>query len=84
MRFSEKIKLFIDASANVITGNMNYPDSEYIFDLRNSALQTIADGKRNMRSDFNNFSSDFRKATNEAKQHVKDGKAASTKQNHEK
>ena len=84
MRFSEKIKLFIDASANVITGNMNYPDSEYIFDLKYSALQTIADGKRNMKSDLKNFSSDFRKVTNEAKQHVKDGKAASTKQNLEK
>lgn len=79
MRFSEKIKMFIDASANVISGNMNYPDSDLIFDFRYSGLQTVADGKRNMKSDLNNFGSDFKKATNEAKRNQEDGKAASAK-----
>ena len=79
MRFSKKIKLFIDASANVITGNMNYPDSDFIFDFKYTGLQTVADGKRNMKADLNNFGSDFKKATNEARRNQKDGKTATAK-----
>jgi hypothetical protein len=79
MRFSEKIKMFIDASANVISGNMNFPDSDFIFDFRYSALQTVADGKRNMKSDLSNFGSDFKKATNKAKDNQKNGKTTSAK-----
>lgn len=71
--------MFIDASANVISGNMNNSDSEFIFDIRYSGFQTIADGKRNMKSDWKNFGSDFKKATNEAKRYQEDGETASTK-----
>jgi hypothetical protein len=46
---------------------MRFPESDFIFDFRYTALQTVADGKRNMKSDLSNFGSDFKKATNQAK-----------------
>lgn len=79
MRFSEKIKMFIEASANVISGNTNYPENDFIFDFRYSGLQTVADGKRMMKSDLQNFGADFKKATNEAKQHQQNGKTTPAK-----
>lgn len=77
--FSERFRRFMLASSGVMScDNTGILSSDLSIDVRNMSLQTIADGKMNMRSDFSRFGSDFKKATAEAKKR-KYGQTTSTK-----
>lgn len=66
----ERFKAFMNASANVISDNHAYRPSSLFEDVRDMRLQTIADGKRNMRGDFMSFGKSFKIATKEAQKKV--------------
>lgn len=67
-------------------GTMNFNNQEFLdcntgmtISLKEVKYKTPADGRNAIKKDFEHFSRDFRKATNEAKRKVENGEAISAK-----
>ncbi len=66
--FPERFRRFMLASSGVMScDNTGILSSDLSIDVRNMSLQTIADGKRNMHSDFIRFGADFKRIVKTAK-----------------
>lgn len=81
MKFTDKMKEFMFASNKAINSSTKFTllDDELESLIGDLSYCTASDGKKNIANDFIVVGGDFKKATEQAKNKVKNGEAATTK-----
>ena len=80
MKFSKKVDDFLLVSSRVFSKYQSFNNShDVLLSFDEFSYHGSDVGRKNIISDFRNFSSDFRKVTNEANLKVKHGKTTTSK-----